>query len=876
MTETTIFLTARRPRSAVWLTSSLAVLASLSVEAAPLTVATVKRDAPVDFAKDIHPLLKKSCLACHNTTKAKAGLNLESPQAILKGGDSGPAAVAGKGAESLLLRSSAHQEDPVMPPPGNKVNAPELTPEELGLLKLWIDEGLKGGPVSDNVAEWRTYPGQMAAVAAAALSPSGRIAAAARGNQVQLTEVATGVPVGFLTDPELAKLDIYRDKSPADRDAVMAVAFGGDELLATGGFRTARIWQRVPLIAKAGTLELPAPALCVAVSGKLAAAGEASGTIRVWDPGQEKPALKEWKEHKAPVKALCFTPDGKYLVSASEDKSVRVWDAESGAVVFRAESPAPVTGLTFLRKGTEIAAAFSDGMLRVYPFPREAPAAVPAVLKEVKLGDQAPTAILTPDPAGSRVLWCNAEPVIHLTDTADGKRQDVPLENPVQTGLNTAERRLQAAKRQAEARKARLAAAVEAVKKESENLRATHQAREKARADWQRKLEASQSAEAALRAAPEDGPRKEAVKKTADEAQKAERAFTDARTNAELAVRLTGQASLAQAGAEGATTAADSAVAEATAVVEALKKGLAPQPAPRGAILLDDGKTVLVAFDGGRIQWHAAASGAYLDAAEGASLGTAPVLLASGGGGFFAARPDRKLSAFPARRPFALLRTIGKPDDGGVLSSRVTALSFSSDSRLLATGGGVPSRSGEVKIWNVADGSLSLALTDPHSDTVNAVAFAPDDSMIATAGSDRWARVFRADDGKRVAAFEGHSAAVLSIGWRSDGLALATGGADKTLRYWDLLDGKQTRSVTSFGKEVSAIAWLGTGDTVASASGDEAVRMNEEKLPGAKGFCYTLSTDAGGNLVAAGGEDGVLRIWTAAAKKLLLESSGTP
>ena len=56
---------------------------------APIAVAEVKRDGPVDFAKDIHPLLKRSCLACHNTTKAKAGLNLESPAAIMKGGDTG-------------------------------------------------------------------------------------------------------------------------------------------------------------------------------------------------------------------------------------------------------------------------------------------------------------------------------------------------------------------------------------------------------------------------------------------------------------------------------------------------------------------------------------------------------------------------------------------------------------------------------------------------------------------------------------------------------------------------------------------------------------------------------------------------------------------
>ena len=205
------------------------------------------------------------------------------------------------------------------------------------------------------------------------------------------------------------------------------------------------------------------------------------------------------------------------------------------------------------------------------------------------------------------------------------------------------------------------------------------------------------------------------------------------------------------------------------------------------------------------------------------------------------------------------------------MANRVTALSFSSDFRLLATGGGVPSRSGEVKLWRVTDGSQVLTIADSHSDTVNALAFSPDDALIATAGSDRWARVFRTDDGKRTAAFEGHSSAVLSIGWRSDGLALATGGADKTLRLWDYLDAKQTKAITSFGKEVSAIVWLGGGDTVASASGDEGVRLDEVKLPGAKSFNFAIAGDHAGKFVIAGGEDGVLRLWDASAKKLLQE-----
>ncbi len=58
-----------------------------------IPVARIKHPAPVDFEREILPILKNNCLACHNKTTAKARLILETPQAMLQGGDSGPAGV---------------------------------------------------------------------------------------------------------------------------------------------------------------------------------------------------------------------------------------------------------------------------------------------------------------------------------------------------------------------------------------------------------------------------------------------------------------------------------------------------------------------------------------------------------------------------------------------------------------------------------------------------------------------------------------------------------------------------------------------------------------------------------------------------------------
>ena len=66
-----------------------------------LPVEVPERQEPVSFSREIAPLSKKSCVACHNATKAKAKLNLETVEAILKGSADGAVVVPGKASESL-------------------------------------------------------------------------------------------------------------------------------------------------------------------------------------------------------------------------------------------------------------------------------------------------------------------------------------------------------------------------------------------------------------------------------------------------------------------------------------------------------------------------------------------------------------------------------------------------------------------------------------------------------------------------------------------------------------------------------------------------------------------------------------------------------
>ena len=87
------------------------------------------------FEKDVRPLLAEKCFACHGVRKQKAGLRLDSRASILKGGETGPAVVPGKPAESLLVDAINYGENVQMPPRSR------LPANEVKTLTRWVELG---------------------------------------------------------------------------------------------------------------------------------------------------------------------------------------------------------------------------------------------------------------------------------------------------------------------------------------------------------------------------------------------------------------------------------------------------------------------------------------------------------------------------------------------------------------------------------------------------------------------------------------------------------------------------------------------------------------------------------------------------------------
>lgn len=132
------------------ITMILAGALAISFLASAVDVDTSKLPPPSDktgltFEKDIKPLFDASCVGCHGPKEAKGKLRLDTLAGTLKGSVDGKVLEAGKSADSFLVANIAYlgNEDDFMPPPKDVKKYPKLTPEQVGIVRAWIDQGAK-------------------------------------------------------------------------------------------------------------------------------------------------------------------------------------------------------------------------------------------------------------------------------------------------------------------------------------------------------------------------------------------------------------------------------------------------------------------------------------------------------------------------------------------------------------------------------------------------------------------------------------------------------------------------------------------------------------------------------------------------------------
>ncbi len=133
------------------------VLACGALVAHARAVAASADEAPVDFVRDVRPVLQARCYECHGPQRHEGGLRLDVRSLARRGGDSGPVILPGDAAGSVLVeRLRSSDTDLRMPAEGEP-----LEPAQIEAIARWIDQGAEWpdeAAGSDPAQHWAFQP----------------------------------------------------------------------------------------------------------------------------------------------------------------------------------------------------------------------------------------------------------------------------------------------------------------------------------------------------------------------------------------------------------------------------------------------------------------------------------------------------------------------------------------------------------------------------------------------------------------------------------------------------------------------------------------------------------------------------------------------
>ena len=743
----------------------LAALAPIArAEDGPIEPVAPERDTPVSYLNEVLDLLDARCLGCHNTAISENGLNIEEIAGMIAGGDAGPALVPGKADESLLYLLAAHRAEPYMPPAGEDLGA--MTPEELGLLRRWINEGARDdtdevlaameAEEAEPTIELGSLPPGVHPILALDLTADGSHVAIGRGDVVQVFDPDSGLEVVTLG---------------GHRDLIQAVRYSPNgRQLAIGGYRIVTLWD-----APRGALERtydghegPVSAIATSAVGGVILSAALDATLRLWDANDGSERLRI--DHPdGPATALGLAPDATIAATGSEDGTIRLWSTVDGASIGEWKTDGgPVRALALLGPvASRIASASDDGKVRLWPLP-EGPDldAAPIVLE----GHDGPIHALAASPDGTTLTTGGQDGTVRRWDL-DGAGSSVAI-------------------------------------------------------------------------ATFDGPVRA------------------------LAWSPDGKTVL---GGLDDGTARTWSIPDGTPglVLEGHVEGVRDVAfSPSGDRLATAGSTGLKVWEAGTGVGVVAFGHSDPDAPETPSPIRA--IAFAGDGLIVSGAKDQAVKSWSYDGRWSPRATFGPH------VSRVLAIDFSPDGTRLATGGGDPSRSGEVLLWDLASGDRVAEFPELHSDTVFGLRFSPDGTHLATASADRFLKVIAVPGGAVERTFEGHTHHVMAVDWNLDGTQLVSGSADKTLKVWDFSNGEQLRTGQEADGEIASVRWVPGTPNIYGASGDATVRRwsaengrIDQTLTGPSDHVYAVDTTADGSLVAAGDADGVLHLYRAEDSRLL-------
>ena len=361
-----------------------------------------------EFNSQIAPLLTKYCVACHNADDAEGGLNLETFQAMMKGGKGGAVLLPGRAELSRLIRVIEGEATPKMPPEGNE--APNA--EEVAALKSWVNAGARG-PDGQSVKPMLITPriellGKARdPINALAVSPDGQLLAIAQYGRVEVKGVANGQRIALLDgltgvvngiafsqDGSLlvagagetglfGEIALYKTadwsllhKVQGHRDSVYAAKVSPDNsMLATVGYDKRIILWKVADGTVLHSIEGHNGAiydLAFHPNGTMVATASGDRTVKLWDIATGK-RLETLKESQKELYCVAISPDGKRLAAAGVDNRIRTWslsddfkEGTNGLISSVYAHELAIVDIAYSNDGERILSAGEDNLVKLW------------------------------------------------------------------------------------------------------------------------------------------------------------------------------------------------------------------------------------------------------------------------------------------------------------------------------------------------------------------------------------------------------------------------------------------------------------------------------------------------------------------------------
>jgi WD40 repeat protein len=296
----------------------------------------------ITYEEHIRPVLDEHCFSCHNPDKTKADLDLTTYANLMKGGSGGEVVEPGDPDNSIIYLVSTHEEEPVMPPKGDKMSDPQLA-----LFKKWIAGGAVRNDKSKPTLTKKSNLADLPIVTS--FKPQGALPIPGDNfpaKPVRLTEIAGAVP-SMVTNPWSPVVAL------AGQEQVVIYQTDTGDLLGILPFKNGNPYS----------LKFSANGSVLIAGGGLAGK---SGYVVGWDVATGEKVIEVGAEYDA-VHACDIRPDHAQVALGGPGKKVRIHDAKTGTVIHTITAHSEwVTAISYSPDGKWLATGDRNGGLQIW------------------------------------------------------------------------------------------------------------------------------------------------------------------------------------------------------------------------------------------------------------------------------------------------------------------------------------------------------------------------------------------------------------------------------------------------------------------------------------------------------------------------------